>query len=46
LPIGQCVRAIRHAAGSQLDPALVELFLNRKLYEAAQPATLRNAAIV
>jgi HD-GYP domain-containing protein (c-di-GMP phosphodiesterase class II) len=46
LPVGQCVRAIRHAAGSQLDPALVELFLNRKLYEAAQPATLRNAAIV
>ena len=31
---------------SQLDPALVELFLARKLWEAAQPATLRKAAMV
>jgi putative nucleotidyltransferase with HDIG domain len=46
LPPAQCARALRLAAGSQLDPALVELFLSRKLYEAAQPATLRNAAMV
>ena len=42
----QCARSLRLAAGSQLDPALVELFLSRKLWEAAQPATLRNAAMV
>jgi HD-GYP domain-containing protein (c-di-GMP phosphodiesterase class II) len=46
LPTQQCVRAMRHAAGCQLDPALVELFVTRKLYEVAQPATVRNAAIV
>jgi response regulator RpfG family c-di-GMP phosphodiesterase len=40
------VRSLRMAAGSQLDPALVELFLSKKLYEIAQPATLRNAAMV
>ncbi len=46
LPPAQCARTLRLAAGSQLDPALVELFLARKLYEAAQPATVRKAAIV
>ena len=47
LPPAQCARALRLAAGAQLDPALVELFLARKLWEAAiQPATLRKAAIV
>jgi HD-GYP domain-containing protein (c-di-GMP phosphodiesterase class II) len=46
LPAAQCARTLRLAAGSQLDPALVELFLGRKLYEVIQPATLRNAAIV
>jgi response regulator RpfG family c-di-GMP phosphodiesterase len=46
LPQAQCARTLRLAAGSQLDPALVELFLSRKLYEMAQPATLRNAAMV
>jgi HD-GYP domain-containing protein (c-di-GMP phosphodiesterase class II) len=46
MPTVQCARALRLAAGAQLDPALVELFLQRKLYEHAQPATLRNAAIV
>ena len=47
LPTAQCARTLRLAAGSQLDPALVELFLSRKLYEAAaHPATLRNAAMV
>jgi HD-GYP domain-containing protein (c-di-GMP phosphodiesterase class II) len=46
LPPAQCARTLRLAAGSQLDPALVELFLSRKLWEAAQPATLRNAAMV
>lgn len=45
-PPAQCARTLRLAAGSQLDPALVELFLSRKLWEAAQPATLRNAAMV
>ncbi len=46
LPPAQCARTLRLAAGAQLDPALVELFLSRKLYDALQPATLRNAAIV
>jgi HD-GYP domain-containing protein (c-di-GMP phosphodiesterase class II) len=46
LPSPQCARTLRLAAGSQLDPALVELFLSRKLWELAQPATLRNAAMV
>jgi HD-GYP domain-containing protein (c-di-GMP phosphodiesterase class II) len=46
MPQAQCARALRLAAGAQLDPALVELFLARKLYESAQPATLRNAAMV
>ena len=47
LPPAQCARALRLAAGGQLDPALVELFLARKLWESAgQPATLRNAAMV
>jgi len=46
MPPTQCARSLRLAAGSQLDPALVELFLSRKLWEAAQPATLRNAAMV
>ncbi|HEY2747011.1 MAG TPA: HD domain-containing phosphohydrolase, partial [Polyangia bacterium] len=46
MPPAQCARALRLAAGGQLDPALVELFLSRKLWEAAQPATLRNAAMV
>ena len=46
LPPPQCARTLRLAAGSQLDPALVELFLSRKLWESAQPATLRNAAMV
>jgi len=46
LPPAQCARTLRLAAGSQLDPALVELFLARKLWESAQPATLRNAAMV
>lgn len=46
LPAGQCVRALRLAAGAQLDPGLVELFLSRKLYEAAQPPAPRNAAMV
>ena len=47
MPQAQCARALRLAAGAQLDPALVELFLARKLYEAAvHPATLRNAAMV
>jgi HD-GYP domain-containing protein (c-di-GMP phosphodiesterase class II) len=40
------VRSLRVAAGSQLDPALVELFLSKKLYQIVQPATLRNAAMV
>ena len=46
LPPAQCARALRLAAGGQLDPALVELFLSRKLWEAVQPATLRKAAMV
>ena len=46
LPSAQCMRTLRGAAGAQLDPALVELFLARKLYDGAQPATLRNAAMV
>ncbi len=46
MPQAQCARALRLAAGAQLDPALVELFLARKLYEHSQPATLRNAAMV
>ncbi|MGZ3405685.1 MAG: HD domain-containing phosphohydrolase [Polyangia bacterium] len=46
MPQAQCARTLRLAAGSQLDPALVELFLSRKLYENAHPATLRNAAMV
>ena len=46
LPPAQCARTLRQAAGSQLDPAMVELFLSRKVYEASQPATLRNAAMV
>ncbi|HEX6837468.1 MAG TPA: HD domain-containing phosphohydrolase, partial [Polyangia bacterium] len=46
MPPTQCARSLRLAAGSQLDPALVELFLSRKLWEVAQPATLRNAAMV
>jgi response regulator RpfG family c-di-GMP phosphodiesterase len=46
MPPAQCARTLRLAAGSQLDPALVELFLSRKLWESAQPATLRNAAMV
>ena len=46
VPPTQRARNLRLAAGSQLDPALVELFLSRKLWEFAQPATLRNAAMV
>jgi HD-GYP domain-containing protein (c-di-GMP phosphodiesterase class II) len=47
MPPAQCARTLRLAAGNQLDPALVELFLGKKLWEAAaQPATLRNAAMV
>ncbi len=46
MPSTQCARSLRLAAGSQLDPALVELFLGKKLWEALQPATLRNAAMV
>ena len=46
MPSAQCARTLRLAAGSQLDPALVELFLTRKLYESPQPATLRKAAMV
>ena len=46
MPQAHCARTLRLAAGSQLDPALVELFLSRKLWEHAQPATLRNAAMV
>jgi response regulator RpfG family c-di-GMP phosphodiesterase len=30
----QCVKALRQAAGGQLDPQLVELFLARRLYES------------
>jgi HD-GYP domain-containing protein (c-di-GMP phosphodiesterase class II) len=47
MPPAQCARTLGLAAGNQLDPALVELFLGKKLWEAAaQPATLRNAAMV
>lgn len=46
MPAVQCARTLRLAAGSQLDPALVELFLGKKLWESVQPATLRNAAMV
>lgn len=43
---GNAARSLRMAAGSQLDPALVETFLKRKLYQALQPATVRKAAMV
>jgi response regulator RpfG family c-di-GMP phosphodiesterase len=46
LPTAQRARGLRVAAGKQLDPALVELFLSRKLWAQAQPATLRKAAMV
>ena len=47
MPPAQCARALRLAAGAQLDPALVELFLSRKLYEHARgSAPSKNAALL
>lgn len=43
-PPAQCARTLRAAGGLQLDPALVELFLARRIYEAIDWADPPRAA--
>ena len=43
-PLAQCARTLRAAGGLQLDPALVELFLARRIHEAIDWADPPRAA--
>ncbi|HWE28756.1 MAG TPA: HD domain-containing phosphohydrolase, partial [Polyangia bacterium] len=43
-PLAQCARTLRAAGGLQLDPALVELFLARRIHDAIDWADPPRAA--
>ena len=33
MPLGDCVRVLEESAGTQLDPRLVRLYVERRIYE-------------